>query len=187
MAVIELFHLGYDEIRKPDVHYGRKNADFGQGFYLSPDREFSVRWARERKGYSTILNCYELELEALTCKTFNRGPEWLEYIYGNRNGVEDVLSGTDVIRGPIANDTIYDTLGVTTSGFLSKENSLRLLMVGPEYIQIALKTQKAADHLKWTGSYILSSAEIRNYRETVSREEETFQTAFAEEFAKLDL
>jgi len=28
-----------------------KNADFGQGFYLSPDREFSVRWARERKGY----------------------------------------------------------------------------------------------------------------------------------------
>lgn len=51
MAVIELFHLGYNEIREPDVHYGRKNADFGQGFYLSPDREFSVRWARERKGY----------------------------------------------------------------------------------------------------------------------------------------
>ena len=102
-----------------------------------------------------------MDLEGLTCKTFNRGPEWFEYIYGNRNGVEDVLSGTDVIRGPIANDTIYDTLGVTTSGFLSKGNSLRLLMVGPEYIQIALKTQKAADHLKWTGSYILSSAEIK--------------------------
>ena len=45
-----LYHTGYSEIREPDVHYGRKNADFGQGFYLSPDRDFSYRWARIRKG-----------------------------------------------------------------------------------------------------------------------------------------
>ena len=44
-----LFHAGVSEIRKPDIHYGRKNADFGQGFYLSPEKEFSCRLTVERE------------------------------------------------------------------------------------------------------------------------------------------
>ncbi|MBQ3911920.1 MAG: DUF3990 domain-containing protein, partial [Lachnospiraceae bacterium] len=42
-----LYHTGDKEIRNPDIHYGRKNADFGWGFYLTPDREFTYRWAKE--------------------------------------------------------------------------------------------------------------------------------------------
>ncbi|MBR1440808.1 MAG: DUF3990 domain-containing protein, partial [Lachnospiraceae bacterium] len=42
---MKLYHTSDREIREPDVHYGRKNADFGQGFYLTPDREFTYRWA----------------------------------------------------------------------------------------------------------------------------------------------
>lgn len=45
-----LYHTGYQEIKSPDVFYGRKNADFGQGFYMTPDEEFARRWAKERKG-----------------------------------------------------------------------------------------------------------------------------------------
>ena len=33
--ILHMFHTGYAEIREPDIRYGRKNADFGQGFYLS--------------------------------------------------------------------------------------------------------------------------------------------------------
>lgn len=36
---MKLFHTGFDEIREPDVHHGRVNADFGQGFYLTADAE----------------------------------------------------------------------------------------------------------------------------------------------------
>ena len=32
-------------IRDPDIALGRKNADFGPGFYLTPDIEFARRWA----------------------------------------------------------------------------------------------------------------------------------------------
>ncbi|MBQ9562757.1 MAG: DUF3990 domain-containing protein [Lachnospiraceae bacterium] len=46
--MLELFHTGYQIIERPDIHAGRTNADFGQGFYLSDDEEFSKRWARER-------------------------------------------------------------------------------------------------------------------------------------------
>ena len=30
-----LYHTSDREIRNPDIHYGRKNADFGWAFYLS--------------------------------------------------------------------------------------------------------------------------------------------------------
>ena len=36
-----LYHTGYQEIASPDVHYGRKNADFGQGFYLTANEAFA--------------------------------------------------------------------------------------------------------------------------------------------------
>lgn len=42
---LKLYHTGTAEIRKPDIHRGRKNSDFGPGFYLTPDAEFALRWA----------------------------------------------------------------------------------------------------------------------------------------------
>ena len=41
---MKLYHTGREEIREPDIRRGRRNADFGQGFYLTPDREFARRW-----------------------------------------------------------------------------------------------------------------------------------------------
>ena len=42
---MKLYHTGKMIIRDPDLTRGRKNADFGQGFYLTPDMEFAYRWA----------------------------------------------------------------------------------------------------------------------------------------------
>ena len=58
---MRLYHACNEVIKNPDVHYGRKNADFGQGFYLSDDLEFSKRWAKERRGMDTVINVYELD------------------------------------------------------------------------------------------------------------------------------
>lgn len=38
-----------------------------------------------------------------------------------------------MIVGPIANDTIFDTFGIITSGFLSAEQAIKLLLIGPQY------------------------------------------------------
>lgn len=43
---MRLYHTSSVEIREPDITRGRKNADFGQGFYLTPDTDFARRWAR---------------------------------------------------------------------------------------------------------------------------------------------
>ena len=115
-----LYHTSDREIRNPDIHYGRKNADFGWGFYLTPDREFTYRWARE----NAVVNVYELDENELNMHTFTRDIHWFEYIFNNRRLRDSLVA--DVVIGPIANDTIFDTLGIMSSGFLKPEAAVRL-------------------------------------------------------------
>ena len=159
-----LYHTGFQEIRDPDLHYGRKNADFGQGFYLTSNLAFAQRWTKERKNQPAVLNTYELDLTDLTVHRFLRDTAWYDYIFNNRAGKPDTLSA-DVVIGPIANDTLYDTLGILTSGFLKKENALQLLTIGPEFEQIAIKTEKAKKHLQWKTARIIGSEEIRTSKD----------------------
>ena len=177
---LQLFHTSYEEIKNPDIHYGRKNADFGQGFYTSDDSDFAGRWAREKAGYDIIINKYELELEGLNIKEFSRDSEWADYIFNNLATKDNYLSEYDVIKGPIANDTLYNTFGIITSGFLSKKEALELLLQGRCYYQIVLKTQKAAAHLKWVGSEILSHEKALSYQDIVKKEEEEYQEAISQ-------
>ncbi|MBQ9515337.1 MAG: DUF3990 domain-containing protein [Ruminococcus sp.] len=181
---MRLYHTGFLTITKPDVHYGRKNADFGQGFYLSDDEEFSKRWAKRRKGSDTILNTYELDTDGLRVKRFVRDVEWFDYLYHNRAGYADSLSEYDVIIGPIANDTIFDTWGVITSGLLPQELALELLQLGGEYHQIVLKTKKAVSQLRFIGSRVIPPDEVALYRETVIREEQEYQRLFADRLSR---
>ena len=69
---MRLYHAGFEKIKTPDIHHGRKNADFGWGFYLTKNEEFACRWARQRKDQDTWINTYELNLEELKVLTFER-------------------------------------------------------------------------------------------------------------------
>ena len=182
MSRIRLFHTGYLEIRQPDIRHGRKNADFGQGFYLSPSDEFAGRWAKERRGSAIIVNTYELETDGLKIKHLERDAEWFRYIFSNRRAT-DLYPDYDVIIGPIANDTIYDTLGIFTSGFLSEEQALELLKIGPCYEQIALKTDKAAYNLEWKSSRVMEHGEVENFSSRLQKEEDEYLAAVAEAMA----
>lgn len=175
--ILKLYHTGYQEIREPDVHYGRRNADFAQGFYTTKDAEFARRWARVRKGQTTFMNAYELDLSGLCVRHFDRDAEWFDYIFRNRANQKDIFPEADVIIGPIANDTIYDTFGVITSGYLKPEESLRLLLEGPAYEQTVLKTDKAAARLRWLGAEVLKEEDIQKYRQTVTTEETAYLKA----------
>jgi len=175
---MELFHTGFQMIRKPDLRHGRKNADFGQGFYLSDSGDFAGKWARERTGERVYVNAYNLDCTGLQVLRLQRNGEWFDYIFHNRRG-RDLHPEADVVIGPIANDTLYDTLGIVTSGYLSQCEALELLMIGPEYLQIAVKTEKAAGQLTWQSARQLSHGETAQFREQVQREEQVYQEAFA--------
>ncbi len=184
--MITLFHAGYEEIKEPDAHYGRKNADFGQGFYTTDDIDFASSWGRDREGADIIINRYELDDSALKVKRLKRDQEWFEYIFANRRVRPDIYGEYDLIVGPIANDTIYETMGIVTSGFLSDEEAMKLLMVGPCYTQTVLKTRKAVEHLRFISSEVLSKEQIEAAARRHSADEEKFQTEFAKVMEELD-
>lgn len=166
---MKLYHTGNVEIRDPDIYRGRKNADFGQGFYLTPDMEFTYRWAVR----DAVVNEYELDEEGLQIHRFDRDEDWFRYIFHNRRGRDDVSA--DIVIGPIANDTIFDTFGIISSGFLKTEEAMKLLMIGPEYTQVAIKTERAIRQLRWT-----RSEKIQKLNEAFRRaEQERYAAAFA--------
>ena len=170
-----LYHTGAQVIRNPDIHYGRKNADFGWGFYLTPDRDFTYRWARE----NAVVNEYVLDENELGIYTFTRDINWFQYIINNRR-MKDSLD-TDVVIGPIANDTIFDTLGIMSSGYLKPEDAVKLLMIGPEYTQVAIKTEKAIKQLRFARSEKITKIA----KEALQIEQEAYQKSFAQELEKI--
>lgn len=170
-----LYHTSDREIVSPDIHFGRKNADFGWGFYLTPDREFTNRWAVE----NAIVNVYELDETDLDIHRFSRDVSWFQYIYNNRQ-VKDTLTA-DVIIGPIANDTLFDTLGIMSSGYLKPEEALKLLMIGPEYTQVVIKTEKAAGELHFIRSEKIERMDSKQMR----KEQENYQQLFAKELEQM--
>ncbi len=172
---MKLYHTSREEVRRPDIHMGRKNADFGPGFYLTPDREFAVRWGRE----GAVVNEYELDTDGLQVMRLERTVEWFEYIFHNRRGTDGLAA--DVVIGPIANDTIFDTLGILSSGFLSPEDALKMLQIGPEYTQAAMKTEKAVSQLAWTGSFRIPPKDDA----AAEREREEYQKAFSEALERI--
>ena len=185
MAGSFLYHTGFQVIREPDISVGRKNADFGQGFYLSDNEEFSLRWARTRRGSETYLNIYRVDYSGLNIKRFSRDEEWFEYIFANRAGRPDLLAEYDVIVGPIANDTIYDTWGIITSGLITTRQALSVLTKGPLYEQTVVKTQKALSQLSFDSSRVLPAEEIGKYRDAVREEEAAYQQMIASRLGDL--
>ena len=173
---MRLYHTGTMVIKDPDIHHGRKNADFGQGFYLTPDKDFTYRWARK----DAVVNIYDLDETGLNIHRFTRSIEWFNYIFHNRR-VEDTIDA-DVIIGPIANDTIFDTMGIISSGFLAPEEALELLLIGPEYTQVAIKSEKAKAQLHW-----LEAEQITAIDESQHHQEElAYQKLFAAAMQKLN-
>lgn len=139
-----------------------------------------MRWVKCRDGEPSYVNIYELDTEGLSVKTLSRDVEWFDYISGNRKGSEDVFASYDVIVGPIANDTLYDVFGIPTSGMLSREDSLALLKLGGEYHQIVIKSELAAERLRWEEAVEVNSETVGQYRELIQAEKEAYQLQFQE-------
>ena len=78
---LRLYHTGFHELRAPDITVGRKNADFGRGFYLSGSDAFAGKWARASRGRTVYVNAYELDLAGLTVLRFGRDADWFDYFF----------------------------------------------------------------------------------------------------------
>ena len=62
MAIMTVYHGGYQAVEKPEIRKGRNTKDFGTGFYCTIIKEQAQRWARR---YDTkVVSVYDVRLKS---------------------------------------------------------------------------------------------------------------------------
>lgn len=152
MNEIVVYHGGTEPIVTPICKFGRRNLDFGQGFYVTNLREQAIAWAnnmaRNRK-QTAVLNRYKMNREAILqdmrCKVFKAyDAEWLEFIIGNRNG-KNPARDYDYVEGGVANDRVVDTVNLYTAGLMNLDTALRELSRHRPNNQMCILNQEIID------------------------------------------
>jgi hypothetical protein len=134
MNELIVYHGGTERIEMPVCKFGRKNLDFGHGFYVTNLREQALSWAynmAKSRNMPALINRYKLDRDAVLreakCKIFKSyDEEWLEFIVANRSG-ENVADEYDYVEGGVANDRVVDTVNLYIAGLIELSSALREL------------------------------------------------------------
>ena len=148
-----LFHGSNIVVGKPLVNVGRKELDFGPGFYLTNLREQAERWARRvcviRRSKTPVISRFTFDegnlpsgLKRLNLNHYDQ--EWLDFIVASRRG-ENVWLGYDIIEGGVANDQVIDTVEDYYSDRITAEQAIGQLRFAKPTHQICFKNQEIVD------------------------------------------
>lgn len=149
MKDIIVYHGGTEIVEHPICKFGRRNLDFGQGFYITNIRKQAVDWASQvadRRKLSPLINRYRLNREAILaeahCKIFEAyDKDWLEFIVASRRGLH-VADNYDYIEGGVANDRVVDTVNLYMAGLMDENTALRRLSEHKPNNQMCLLSQE---------------------------------------------
>ena len=154
-----LYHGSNMIVEKPRLIEQNRFLDFGNGFYATTNKAQAENFARKvvaLRGGTPIVNIYVIDdnfgSASLKIKRFNAPDEhWLDFVSTHRSGTYDGEQ-YDVIIGAVANDDVYRTLQVYSTGILSKEQALEALKVKKLFDQYVFVTYEAISLLKFVKS-----------------------------------
>jgi len=153
--MIRLYHGSSIAVSNPLAKAGRRNLDFGQGFYLTKIKEQAESWARiiaSRKGRTitpivSIFHFDELraKAEGIRFRIFETYDlEWLNYVVDCRQG-KDFSTHYDVVEGGVANDNVIDTVEDYEKGIITAEQALGQLQYKKVNHQLCILNQMVID------------------------------------------
>ena len=160
-----LYHGSYLAVPAPLTSVGRRELDFGPGFYVTSLREQAERWARRvcvvKDVDTPTLSVYEFD-DGLMPEGVNRlqlehyDSRWLDFVTASRRG-EAPWRGYDVIEGGVANDQVIDTVEDYFSGRITAEQAIGQLRFAKPTHQMCILSQPVADRcLRYTGCEALA-------------------------------
>lgn len=153
--MITLYHGTYLSIPEPLAKVGRKNLDFGPGFYLTKIQSQAKDWAtiiasRRSRETKAVVNIYNFDIEKaeennVRFKRFDTYDiEWLNYVIDCRKG-KDISLDYDVVEGGVANDNVIDTVEDYEKGIITAEQALGQLRYKKVNHQICILSQEVID------------------------------------------
>lgn len=183
-----LYHGSINKILKPKFGFGKRNNDYGLGFYCTEIEDLAKEWA-VGKDHNGFANHYEIDEGGLNILNLNGKKycvlHWLAVLlenrqfeteYGLASEAKDYLrknfsvpyDEVDVVIGYRADDSYFSFAQDFISGAISYSQlsaAMRLGKLGNQYV---LKSKKAFDALKYIESTparradFLRSKEIRD-------------------------
>lgn len=150
-----LYHGSNMIVDKPQLIEQNRYLDFGYGFYTTTNKAQAENFASKvvvRRGGKPIVNIYEIDdndCDGLNMKRFSSPDEdWLDFVSAHRSGTYAGAS-YDLIIGAVANDDVYRTLQVYSSGLLTKEQAIEALKIKKLFDQYVFTTDKALSKLRF--------------------------------------
>ncbi len=154
-----LYHGSNVMISEPKLVVQNRFLDFGYGFYTTTNKLQAIGFAdkvtkRRKEGVPTV-SIYEIDeakaFEDCSVLQFDApNGEWLDFVSENRAGN---YHGKiyDFVYGPVANDDVYTTFTLYTSGVLTKEQTIETLKIKKLYNQLVLTSERALSYLSFRG------------------------------------
>ncbi len=159
---MRLYHGSTQIIEVPLSGIGRKDLDFGPGFYVTAIQEQAAQWAVRMKllraADTAWINAYDFNIEAAIADGFRLlrleayDDKWLDFIVSSRQGLQP-WKGYDLIEGGVADDKVIDTVENYIEGIITAEQALGQLVYAKPNHQLCLLNQVLIDkHLKFCES-----------------------------------
>lgn len=159
---MEIYHGSNIAVTEPLANAGRRNLDFGKGFYTTRLKSQAQKWAylvasRKEKNPQGIISKYEFDEECLSQQgyVYKNFPvydmEWLEFVVACREGKDEM--NYDIVEGGVANDQVIDTVEDYENGRITAEQALDQLRYKNPNNQICFRNQRIIDtYLHFTGT-----------------------------------
>jgi len=155
---MKIYHGSTICVSEPRLLAATRRLDFGPGFYATSDLKQAKQWALIKKrrlmaphaivsfyDASAVLNDPNLKMKHFT----KADAEWLDFVMAHRTEAEPPAVQYDVIRGPVANDTLYETLALYERGILTHAETIVRLRTHELADQVVFTTQQALNLLKY--------------------------------------
>ena len=191
--LITIFHGSEQIVEEPTFGLGRKNNDFGLGFYCTESEDLAKEWAVSslRNGFA---NRYTLDTEYLNVLNLN-SPDytilnWIAILVEHRlfsiktpvarrakryliDNFGINVNAYDLITGYRADDSYFDYAESFLNNGISVEQLARAMRLGKLGEQIVLKSKFAFDHIRYEGFDIAETEKYYVLRK--SRDDEANQ------------
>ena len=160
---MRLYHGSNTAFKEIDLSLCRPNKDFGQGFYLAPDRIAAERMAKRtvrRFGGKAYLMTFDFDEAALADVSVKRFPqpseEWAMFVMANRR---PQVAATDhnrdnrygMVVGPVANDDLALLFRQFALGLVTVEMLVREMQFKQLTVQYSFHTPLAVSALRFAG------------------------------------
>lgn len=151
--MITLYHGSNLSVPAPLTGVGRRELDFGPGFYLTNLREQAERWARRvcviRAVETPQISIYKFDETLLPAdvrrlRLEHYDQEWLDFIVSSRRGKEP-WKDYDIIEGGVANDQVIDTVEDYYAGRITVEQAIGQLRFAKPTHQMCISNQTIVD------------------------------------------